>query len=64
MRALALFALVLFGCPPSKDKGPESKPCASVGQTCEVSPGKLGSCVRKDDCSGADTACFVCQSQH
>ncbi len=43
-----------------------------VGQTCEVSPGKLGSCVARDEClsppcpSGAegDRVQFVCQSQH
>ena len=37
-------------------------PCTEVGQRCEFSPGKLGSCVQRDDCQGKD--CFVCQSQH
>jgi hypothetical protein len=37
-------------------------PCAQVGQRCEFSPGKFGSCVQRDDCH--DKNCFVCQSQH
>jgi hypothetical protein len=37
-------------------------PCKAVGQRCEFSPGKLGSCVVRDNCSGP--SCFVCQSQH
>ena len=37
-------------------------PCSQVGQRCEVSPGKLGSCVQRDDCR--EQNCFVCQSQH
>jgi len=41
-------------------KGPG--PCAKFGDSCEFSPGKLGSCVVRDGCTGAD--CFVCQSQH
>jgi hypothetical protein len=40
----------------------ESVPCSQVGQRCEVSPGKLGSCVQRDDCQ--EKNCFVCQSQH
>jgi hypothetical protein len=36
--------------------------CKTVGQRCEFSPGKLGSCVVRDNCSGP--SCFVCQSQH
>jgi hypothetical protein len=60
VRALFLVA-VLSACPPSSDKPTELKPCARVGQSCEVAPGKLGSCVQKDDCTGG---CFVCQSQH
>ena len=41
---------------------PKFAPCTEVGQRCEFSPGKLGSCVQRDDCQGKD--CFVCQSQH
>jgi len=67
MRALvSLCALALAGCPPSgdRDKSSPSKPerCAKFGQQCEYSPGKLGTCVRRDDCTQGD--CFVCQSQH
>ncbi len=57
--------LLLTGCPERiDDEQPESKPaeCAKVGQRCEFAPGKLGSCVARDDCRG--TNCFVCQSQH
>jgi hypothetical protein len=63
--ALAALGIALYGCPRSEKSqrnGPE--PCARFGQTCEVSPGKLGTCVIKDGCSEATAACFVCQSQH
>jgi hypothetical protein len=79
MRALASsivvpagLALALSACPPADQKKtppPSSSSssslsvCSKVGQTCEVSPGKLGSCVQKDDCNDA-AGCFVCQSQH
>jgi hypothetical protein len=45
------------------DAAPSSEPakCTSIGQTCEFSPNKLGSCVLKDNCS---QDCLVCQSQH
>ena len=63
MRASVIFiALCLFGCPPKPDKPPPAAKCTAFGQSCEHSPGKLGSCVRRDDCTGND--CFVCQSQH
>ena len=70
MHALALFFSVLFaaallGCPPDDKKAPlpaATGKCEKVGQSCEFSPGKLGACVQKDNCAGAD--CFVCQSQH
>ncbi len=68
MRALVLlFATTLLACPPSdKQKPADQKPaaCAKFGQTCEVSPGKLGTCVTKDGCTDGSPACFVCQSQH
>lgn len=59
--------LLLFGlaCPEHVSVGDEpltSAPCAAVGQRCEVSPGKLGSCVLIDGCRQAN--CYVCQSQH
>lgn len=65
-------AILLTGCPPAEQKGSPSSSsassagpggCSKVGQSCEFSPGKLGSCVQKDDCPSA-AACFVCQSQH
>lgn len=57
--ALIAFAAPLFGCP---TQAPQ-KPCARVGDSCAVSPGKLGTCVNRDECvAGGD--CFVCQPQH
>ena len=65
--ALLVAMLLLVACRPSageggSDAGAARNVCTTVGQRCEVSPGKLGSCVRRDDCSAGD--CFVCQSQH
>jgi hypothetical protein len=75
MRALALLVLAyalaatLLACPPDDKKGSAPAPtpaltgaCQKVGQSCEFSPGKLGTCVSKDDCSAPP--CFICQSQH
>jgi hypothetical protein len=67
---LGLAALVLLsgsGCPErssSSERAPTQaqQPCTQFGQRCEFSPGKLGTCVERDDCSGND--CFICQSQH
>ena len=60
MRLLGLIAMALLsGCP---SKSADVQPCKKFGQTCQFAPGKLGSCVHKTDCSGAD--CQVCQSQH
>lgn len=61
------FTLLLFAlaCPEHVSVGdgpPASAPCAEVGQRCEFSPGKLGSCVLIDGCRQAN--CYVCQSQH
>lgn len=58
-------AVVLLGCPPDDKKTPAPTAptaCEKVGQSCEYSPGKLGTCVHKDDCKTGN--CFVCQSQH
>lgn len=67
MRYLAVpLAIVLFGCPPAeKRSGADAATgaCTKVGQTCEVSPGKLGTCVSQDNCP-TPGACFACQSQH
>jgi hypothetical protein len=61
--ALALLA----GCPPAnkseKKPAEDTKACARVGQQCEFSPGKLGTCVALDGCA-TPAACIVCQSQH
>jgi hypothetical protein len=56
--------LVVSACPERSSTSPEDpkEPCNQVGQRCEVSPGKLGSCVLVDNCRGP--SCFVCQSQH
>jgi hypothetical protein len=63
MRTLVvLIALSLSGCPPKAEKTAPASKCTAFGQSCEYSPGKLGSCVRRDDCKEGD--CFVCQSQH
>lgn len=59
-------SLLATACPPSDSKGKSSAPpasCTKIGQSCEVSPGKLGSCVQRDDCNDP-AGCFVCQSQH
>ena len=63
----AAFTTTLLACPPDDKKAPApapaaSKACEKVGQTCELSPGKLGTCVQKDDCKTG--SCFDCQSQH
>ncbi|HEX7603188.1 MAG TPA: hypothetical protein VF316_16335 [Polyangiaceae bacterium] len=64
--ALVLVALSLVGCPAKTERSAASDAavpsCARVGQTCEFSPGKLGSCVERDEC--ASPPCLVCQSQH
>ncbi len=60
MRLLGLIALLaLSGCPAQSTSAP---PCKTFGQSCQLEPGKLGSCVYKTDCNRPD--CLVCQSQH
>ena len=62
---LAASTVALLGCPPDDKKTPvptAAGACEKVGQSCEFSPGKLGTCVQKDDCKTG--SCFVCQSQH
>jgi hypothetical protein len=68
--AAALAALaMLVGCPRPEGTSPgagdaaPSGACLRFGQRCEVSPGKLGTCVARDDCNDP-AGCFVCQSQH
>ena len=64
--AVGVLGLTLLACPPDDKKAPAGTAnpavCAKVGQSCEYSPGKLGTCVMKDGCQGE--SCFVCQSQH
>jgi hypothetical protein len=60
----AMALTLLIACPsPGSAPAPSSEPqkCTRVGQTCEFSPNKLGSCVLRDNCS---QDCLVCQSQH
>jgi len=57
------FALLLCGCPSrAHERGSGLPPCSKFGDQCEFSPGKLGSCVVRDGCTGGN--CFTCQSQH
>lgn len=60
----AAVAIAVVGCQ-SNGSGPapasEPQRCTRIGQTCEYSPNKLGSCVLRDNCS---QDCLVCQSQH
>ena len=65
--ACTMLALALTACPPQESGEKKSVPavtkaCAKVGDTCEFSPGKLGSCVQRDECT--TPPCLVCQSQH
>jgi len=60
----ALLWTVGSGCKAgSNGAAPSTAPqtCTRIGQTCEYSPNKLGSCVQKDNCT---EDCLVCQSQH
>jgi|GEM_PF-945420 len=58
-----LVLLFLAGCERTTSDAPAKlRPCTELGQTCEFSPGKLGSCVVVDGCKREN--CFVCQSQH
>ena len=61
---LVALAVGLCACPPRGDKEQPSKPrtCTKFGEQCDYAPGKLGTCVRRDDCTQGN--CFVCQSQH
>jgi len=69
MRAFSLSILLLAtttGCPARTHDQAHSSlpPCRKFGDSCEFLPGKLGSCVVKDGCTGTAGECFVCQSQH
>ncbi len=65
MRIMLALSLLLVACPPAAKKSSvdaSTGACTSVGQTCDFAPGKLGSCVKRDDCTAEP--CMVCQSQH
>jgi hypothetical protein len=58
-------ALALVACGRTDRAAPSALPaCAKMGQNCEFSPGKLGTCVIKEPCDSAGPSCLVCQSQH
>jgi hypothetical protein len=38
------------------------KPCKKFGDSCELAPGKLGTCIQREQCVGE--RCLFCQSQH
>jgi hypothetical protein len=64
--ALTLLLVTVTGCPKkNNDQGRSSLPaCGKFGDSCEFAPGKLGSCVMRDGCTGTGSECFTCQSQH
>jgi hypothetical protein len=65
VRIASLVVLVAAsGCRPHADvqASADASVCTRVGESCEFSAGKLGTCVRRDDC--ATEPCLVCQSQH
>jgi hypothetical protein len=60
--ASAFFVLALAGCPGGSSVKKAPEPCRQLGQQCEFSPGKLGACSYRANCTG--TGCLYCQSQH
>jgi hypothetical protein len=52
----------LTGCA-VKAKPNVAATCQKFGDSCEYSPGKLGTCVETTTCEGGKT-CLTCQSQH
>lgn len=61
-RALLLVLLFTLACG-TKSKGTAPVACQKFGDTCEYSPGKLGTCVELTQCE-AGKSCLTCQSQH
>jgi hypothetical protein len=63
MRIFIVVACALLACeaPKKNDAPAPASSCTKFGQTCELSPGKLGTCVEKPNCT---TDCLTCQSQH
>ncbi|MEI9948689.1 MAG: hypothetical protein WDO74_06825 [Pseudomonadota bacterium] len=66
LSTLILLLVTVTGCPArTHDQGHSSLPaCSKFGDSCEYLPGKLGSCVVRDGCTGSGSECFTCQSQH
>ncbi|HEX2673202.1 MAG TPA: hypothetical protein VHM25_20115 [Polyangiaceae bacterium] len=64
--ALILLLVTITGCPDrTHEQRASSLPaCSKFGDRCEFAPGKLGSCVMRDGCTGSGSECFTCQSQH
>ncbi|HYQ00603.1 MAG TPA: hypothetical protein VER96_18120 [Polyangiaceae bacterium] len=64
--AWLLLLVSVTGCPDrTHEKRASSLPaCSKFGDRCEFAPGKLGSCVMRDGCTGSSSECFTCQSQH
>jgi len=63
--ALMLLFVSVTGCPDQHEQRAGRLPaCSKFGDRCEFAPGKLGSCVVRDGCTGSGTECFTCQSQH
>lgn len=62
---LLLLALALAACQPTGNAltGSDAGACQKFGEQCEYSPGKLGTCVQKTNCT-PEQSCLVCQSQH
>jgi len=53
--------MMLMACGDHRSSPAPISVCKKFGDNCEVSPGKLGTCVTKDNCT---QDCLVCQSQH
>ncbi|HEX4340240.1 MAG TPA: hypothetical protein VH062_30235 [Polyangiaceae bacterium] len=52
-----------YGAPvPSFTPHVAMKTCQKFGEPCEFAPNKLGACIEKEGCTGAN--CLFCQSQH
>jgi len=65
MKRSWVMAMCILACQPRTDKPSAldaGAACTRVGQRCELSPGKLGTCVQRDDCT--TEPCLTCQSQH
>ncbi|MCU0655818.1 MAG: hypothetical protein MUF64_11215 [Polyangiaceae bacterium] len=66
-RLLVLWSLLLVAACDQGNRAsppPGRPPCTKMGQNCEFSPGKLGTCVIKEPCPSTEASCLVCQSQH